>query len=480
MISPLWPHSPSFSFDPTSFVAHFLPYHLTLIPSLRSLIEPCSQAMVTLDLSPRSLLSAGLLSCLVSTAIAASLQQRKQPCPTLRVPMIQSIHGPSFNLTFGTPPQTMIMLHDWTWQSTWLYSPYCKENFSIPDCVLPGQNYFDYERSSTYRNSTDAVQTFDGTDYTPGAPFTVSFGTDNLCLPGLPGHKSLCRSKTEVEISDLAFQFPTVQDIGGIFGLAPVLPGFNATYLPAPFQFMQSGLLEYVVGWHTCQGLKNKAACDQNDFLTIMGGTETTVYRTGNMKYHNIVVTPCINAGNLKLTPGRDNYWSASWTGFWIGKSRISLQTATTEQLSTTDPTCSSIDPVAVFDEGGFGNGAPVPLSAFSTLTKITNATQIGSSAAILNQGKQGLWAVPCAAVRFLPSLVYELSGTQNITVTPVMYIDRKLQPGQCLLNARAWDRATNGAQTFFGLTVLERTYVAFDFDRLTVGLAPLNRNLYN
>lgn len=32
----------------------------------------------------------------------------------------------------------------------------------------------------------------------------------------------------------------------------------------------------------------------------------------------------------------------------------------------------------------------------------------------------------------------------------------------------------------FSGLTMLEGTYVAFEFDRLIVGLALLNRNLYN
>lgn len=436
--------------------------------------------MLTLNISLGSLLkAAGLLSCVISSTLAVSVQQRKQPCPTLRVPMSQSIHGPSFNLTYGTPPQTMVMLHDWTWQSTWVYTPYCKGHFSIPDCVLPGQNYFDYERSSTFRNATDAIQTFDGTDYTPGAPFTVSFGVDNLCLPGLPNHKPLCRRKTEAELSDLAFEFPTLQDIGGIFGLAPVLPGYNSTYFPAPYQFMQDGLIERVVGWHTCQGLKNKATCDQDDYLTIMGGTETAVYHPGTLQKHKIVVSPCINAGNLKLTPARDNYWSASWTGFWIGKTRISLATTTTQQPSISDPSCSTIDPIAIFDEGGFGNGAPIPLAAYPALTKATNATKIGDAATVINVGTQGLWAVSCATVRSLPDLVYELSGKQNITVTPDMYVDRKAQPGTCLLNARVWNRATAGAQTFFGLTVLERTYLAFDFERLEVGVAPLRRDIY-
>lgn len=78
-----------------------------------------------------------------------------------------------------------------------------------------------------------------------------------------------------------------------------------------------------------------------------------------------------------------------------------------------------------------------------------------------------------------LSKQVYEISGKQNITVTPDMYVDRSVMPGTCLLNIRTWDRAVYGAQTFFGQVVLGRTYLEFDFDTLRTGVAPLRKDLY-
>lgn len=180
--------------------------------------------------------------------------------------MLQGVHGPTFNLTYGTPPQTITMLSDWTWQSTWFYTPFCRGSYSPATCVLPGQNSFAYESSSSYTPTNESLQTFHGTDYTPGLPFTVSFGKDVMCLPNSNG-EPLCNRGIEGQISDLAFEFPTVQDIGGIFGLAPVFDGFNATYLPAPWQFMKDGLLHPVVGWHMCAYLKDGRSCAGMDYL---------------------------------------------------------------------------------------------------------------------------------------------------------------------------------------------------------------------
>ncbi|KAL9033685.1 MAG: hypothetical protein Q9214_007395, partial [Letrouitia sp. 1 TL-2023] len=370
----------------------------------------------------RSLFSITTVISLLAASVSTSVIQARDASKgkPLRIPMRQLSHGPVFNIKIGNPPQEMIMLDDWTWHSTWLYTPHCKGHYSIPDCVLPGQNFFDYRKSSTFRNASDADQTFLGTDYTPGAPFTVSFGTDELCLPDKKNHKGRCQQKVEVELSNLAFEFPRVEDIGGIIGLAPVLPGFNATYYPAAYQLIKAGQFDSVVGWHMCGAFKNKHSCEGQDYLTIYGGTDTSIYEPHQMKYHHIVVSPCINAGNLKLTPARDNYWSASWTGFWIGNKRIALSTPTTAMPDPPVPSCSTIDPVAVFDEGGLGRGAPIPLSAFSTLTSATKATEVNSTSALpLNEGKQGLWAVDCKTVNSLPNLVYELSGKQKITVTP-------------------------------------------------------------
>ncbi len=208
-----------------------------------------------------------LLLALLPLTGAASLPARGAPHATqVSIPMVQGAHGPIFNLTYGTPPQTITMLSDWTWQSTWFYTPFCRGSYSPAGCVLPGQNAFAYESSSTYAPTKDSIQTFDGTDYTPGLPFTVSFGTDVMCLPNSEG-RPLCSKGIEGQISDLEFEFPTVQDVGGIFGLAPVLAGYNSTYFPAPWQYMKDGLLKPVVGWHMCAYLKDKSTCAGKDYL---------------------------------------------------------------------------------------------------------------------------------------------------------------------------------------------------------------------
>ncbi|KAL2049661.1 hypothetical protein ABVK25_010121 [Lepraria finkii] len=290
--------------------------------------------MAILDLPHWGLLTTTLLSCLASPALSAphQLGSNQSSAQPVRIPMGQSFHGPTWNLTYGSPPQTMVMLDDWTWQSTWLYSPNCKGSYSVPNCVMPGQNFFDYEKSSSFHQTSDAVQSFNGTDYAPGLPFTFNFGTDQMCLPDRDGRDDICKSKIEVEISDLPYEFPVVEDIGGIFGYSPVLPEFNATFFPAPYQFMQAGLLSNIVGWHMCTALKNKRSCSNQDYLTILGGTDTSVYHPQSMQDHPIVVTPCINAGNLNLSPARDNYWSASWTGLWMGNTAISLSAPSTGQ----------------------------------------------------------------------------------------------------------------------------------------------------
>lgn len=208
-----------------------------------------------------------LLLALLPLTSAASLPPNPRPHATqISIPMLQGAHGPTFNLTYGTPPQTITMLSDWTWQSTWFYAPFCRGSYSPAACVLPGQNAFAYEASSTYGPTNDNRQTFRGTDYTPGLPFTVSFGTDVMCLPN-SGGEALCDKGIEGQMSDLAFEFPTVQDVGGIFGLAPVLDGFNGTCLPAPWQFMKDGLLHPVVGWHMCAYLKDERSCAGKDYL---------------------------------------------------------------------------------------------------------------------------------------------------------------------------------------------------------------------
>ena len=387
--------------------------------------------------------------------------------------MSESVHGAAFDITVGTPPQTIKMLSDWTWHQTWVDTPHCEGHASVADCIPETQNFFNDGASSTYRNTTEVPQSYDGTDYTPGIPFAMTFATDVLCVTGLGG-KKICDKKSEFQASNFAHKLPFVADIGGIFGYAPVLPGFNKTYFPTAYQFMRKNLIDPVIGWHMCGDLKSSATCSGQDFLTIMGTTARALYDNSRLVFHDIIVSPCVNSGqHLSLNPSRENYWSASWTGLWINKKPFPLTDA-----ASTD-SCGSIDPIAVFDQDAFGHGVPVPPPAFKFLVKATHATQVSNDSSSINGGSQGLFSVPCQNLSGLPTITYEFSHKQNITVVPAQYIDTKTDPGQCLLNARVWDRPVDGAQTFVGLTVLSRTYVQFDMKRNLVGLAPLKKYLY-
>lgn len=433
--------------------------------------------MAIFTFSTPSVVSSGLLCLLLASPICArSTGLGIDPdCRHVSIPMSESVHGASFNITVGTPPQTVVMLSDWTWHATWVDTPHCEGHASPADCIPAGQNFFNDGASSTYRNTTDAPQTYDGTDYTPGIPFAMTFAKDVICLTGLRG-KKICDKKSEFQASNFAHKLPFVADIGGIFGFAPVLPGFNATFFPTPYQLMRKNLINPVIGWHMCGNLKSRATCSGQDFLTIMGSTAKALYHQSKKVYHNIVVSPCVNSGqHLSLNPSRENYWSATWSGLWINQKPFVL----TDPAADKSDVCNTIEPIAVFDQDAFGHGAPVPPAAFTYLVQATHATKISNDSSSINGGSQGLFGVPCQTLSRLPTITYEFSHKQNITVIPAQYIDTKTSPGQCLLNARVWDRPVDGAQTFVGLTVLSHTYVEFDMRRNLVGLAPLKKYLY-
>ena len=431
----------------------------------------------------KTALSVAALFAASVSASPALRRQEKSKAP-VRVPASQASHGPVYNLTVGTPPQTIVMLDDWTWHSTWLYTPHCKGNYSVKDCVLPGQNFFDYEKSSTVQITNEPLQSFGNTDYTPGAPFTVNFGTDIACLPGGAANNvsasSKCLNGTLMEFFFFFFYLTFEIYIWCSVGLAPVLPGYNKTFQPLPYQLIEAHGLDRVAGWHMCENLKDESTCDGFDFLTIYGGTAQEMYNPQEMQYHDVVFSPCLETGNLSLTPPRDNYWDASWTGMWIGNQKINLFTPTTAQPDPPRSDCNTINPIAIFDSGAEGRGLPIPVASFDLITSITQAKKINdSSPATLNEGSQGLWEVPCGAVGGFPDLTYELSSKQNITVVPEMYIDQAVMPGHCLLNARVWDREVQGAMTFFGQNLNSRTYLKFDFDHFTVGVAPIKQSYW-
>ncbi|KAK6581249.1 hypothetical protein PZA11_005940 [Diplocarpon coronariae] len=441
----------------------------------------------------RSTLSAAT-ACVVSALLAGSAlavpaeERAPKPddCKKIYLPGKESTHGAVMNLTVGNPPQQMGLLSDWTWHSTWIHTPDCAGVHSVNKCIPPGQQYFDEKKSSTFKKTSYPQQTFNGTDYTPGIPFITTFGKDTICFHSQVDGSQKCLDNTVMANTNLTNPLPVVFDIGGVFGFAPVLKGYNETFYPAPFQFFKGGVLNSVVGWHMCEQLQDAKSCHGQDYMTVLGGTDTSVYNPKDTVFHDIVVDDCVNSGeHLSLSPRRTNYWSSRWTGFWIGGKPFSLAASNSPNYNATskNPKCDAIDPIAIWDEDKFGRGAPMPWDAFHYLVQQTGATPLdvfnlpGTSP--VNPGAGGLHQVPCSRLQSFPTISYEIGGTQRISSTPQQYIDTTLIPGKCLLNARVWDRPVDGAQTFFGLQVLSRTYLQFDYATNRVGLAPLDPKLF-
>lgn len=436
-----------------------------------------------------SVYSAAVVSALLaSTALAVptSDNNRGPACDNgkkILLPMDESIHGARINVTVGNPPVTLGLLSDWTWQSTWIHTPDCVGVHNVSKCIPVGQQFFDESKSSTFSNTTLQQQSFMGTDYTPGLPFITTFGKDTICFESEVDGTEKCMKNTVISNSNFSIALPVVFDIGGVFGFAPVLKGMNATFEPAPYQFWKGNVLNPIMGWHMCEQLKTKDTCHGHDYLTVLGGTDEEVYDKKNMVYHDIVIDDCINSGeHLSLSPSRTNYWSSKWTGFAIDGKSFSLRASSSPNYNATtkNAKCDSIDPIAIWDQDKFGHGSPMPWDAFNYLVKATGAVPLNNVTNLagtspVNPGAGGLHSVRCDKIRTFPTLNYEIGHKQTITSEPKQYIDTTLIPGTCLLNARVWDRPVDGAQTFFGLQVLSRTYLEFDYDRLVVGLAPLN-----
>lgn len=300
-------------------------------------------------------------ACLVSALLASSAfatptEDRKSnpdDCKKILLPMTEGTHGAIINITVGNPPQKVGLLSDWTWHSTWVHTPDCEGVHSVDKCIKPGQMYYDEAKSSTFKNTTLKESTITGTDYTPGIPFITTFGKDEICFNSEANGEKKCLKDTVMMNSNLTNALPVVFDIGGVFGFAPVLKGYNETFYPAPFQFFKGGVLNSVMGWHMCEQLKDKKTCYGQDYLTVLGGTDTTVYNTRDMVYHDIVIDDCVNSGeHLSLKPQRNNYWSSKWTGFWIGNKSYSLKAEVSPNYNATskNPKCDAIDPIAIWD----------------------------------------------------------------------------------------------------------------------------------
>ncbi|KAI9054257.1 hypothetical protein LZ554_001425 [Drepanopeziza brunnea f. sp. 'monogermtubi'] len=401
------------------------------------------------------------------------------------MPGKESIHGAIMSLTVGNPPQSVGLLSDWTWQSTWIHTPDCAGVHSVERCILAGQQYFEETKSLTFKNTTYKQQSFLGTDYTPGIPFITTFGKDTICFNSEVDGSQKCLKNTVMQNTNLTNPLPAVFDIAGVFGFAPVLRGMNETFFSAPYQFFKAGVLDSVVGWHMCEQLKDSKSCHGQDYMTVLGGTDQSVYDPRDTVFHDIVVDDCINSGeHLSLSPARTNYWSSRWTGLWIDHKPFSLKATSSPNYNATtrNPRCDSIEPIAIWDEDKFGHGAPMPWDAFNYLVKKTSATPLDvfnlPGISPVNPGAGGLHEVPCRKIKSFPTIFYEIGGRQRISSVPQQYIDTTLIPGKCLLNARVWDRPVDGAQTFFGLQVLSRTYFQLNYATNRVGLAPLNPRL--
>ncbi|KAH7346258.1 aspartic peptidase domain-containing protein [Rhexocercosporidium sp. MPI-PUGE-AT-0058] len=426
---------------------------------------------------------------LASSAFAAPTEDRRpknDDCKKILLPMTDSIHGPRMNITVGNPPQEMSLLSDWTWHTTWVHTPDCIGKHDVKTCIPPGQQYYDQAKSSTFKNTTLNRATFNGTDYTPGLPFTMRYGRDTMCFNSAANGDRKCMNDVYMGNTDFGFPLPQAFDIGGVFGFAPVPKGGNETFWPAPFQFFEGKVLNPVMGWHTCDQLKNKDSCFGFEHLTVLGGTDETVYKPRDMVYHDTILDECINSGeHLSLSPKRSNYWSSAWTGLSIDGKSFSLKATNSPNYNATtkNAKCDAIDPIAVWDEDKFGHGAPMPWDAFNYMVKVTNAKPLdvfnlpGTSP--VNPGAGGLHEVPCDKINTFPTITYEISHKQKLTSVPAQYIDTTLHAGKCLLNARVWDRPVDGAQTFFGFNVLSRTYLEFDYKNNKVGLAPLDKKLF-
>ncbi|KAF8849209.1 acid protease [Acephala macrosclerotiorum] len=411
----------------------------------------------------------------------------KDTCGQIILPMDDSVHGAAFNISLGTPAQTVTLLADWTWQNTWVDTPDCYGNYSVSGCIPKGQNFFNDQASTSFvDDKTQITQSWLGTDYTPGLGFRNDFGRDKLCFHSDANGENLCSPSVEISVSNFTSRLPVIFDIGGVFGLSPVLPEYNSTFWPTPYQMWKQGIIGSNNGWHMCGGLKDYSTCYGKKYLTILGGTDTTVYDTKKTVYHPTSFSPCLNSGpHLSLTPPRYNYWSTVWSGFWVGSTSYSLkaEAAPGYNATTASPQCDPIDALAVWDQDKFGYGAAMPYAGFNALVSLTGAHIAYNNNTpglfAVNSGNASIWAVDCAKVSSFPTLTYEFGYNQNITLVPSQYIDTSMYAGQCLLNARPWDRAIEGAQTFFGLTILSRSHLEFDFATNTVGISPLNENLY-
>lgn len=391
------------------------------------------------------------------------------------VPALWGGVGFFFNITVGTPPQSLTVLSDWTWVALFVRSGRCQDGYDPSLCDAAGQSYFNEKASGTFQNTSLPQLDWPVTAFSPY--FTVDYGSDTVCVG------KVCTPNTDFQLSDFPYNGSLVpaEPFGGIYGLAPVTAQVNSSFYTANYQAWKSGTLGPQVGWHACSALSSLTTCSGGDALFVFGGTDTAMYDTNDLEFYSVVGPSWLNSAFYPYTPPKDNYWSTAWTGSWVGNypRNFVVNPLSFDGVST-------VTPLVVLDEGSEGLGASLSLNAYNFLVSQLNGTLASNAtvAAITKEGSSGpntenqdWYLVNCNTTGY-PTLTYELDGRANYTIPPSDYVQDLNDTDQCYLNALVWEYGKtadgNAAVAVLGLNFLKRLYVVLDFQQVAFGLAPL------
>ncbi|PYH88402.1 acid protease [Aspergillus ellipticus CBS 707.79] len=439
------------------------------------------------------------------------------PLPT-SVPGYWNTYGYLFNITVGTPPQTLTVLSDWAWMSLFARSGRCLNTHDPALCVAPGQTFYNETASTSYSPTALPQLQWPTNLFCP--QFTVDYISDTICLT-----PSLCTPpSTTFQASHFPFSgdWIPIQPFTGIFGMAPVIPGLNQTFHPVFYQAWKAGRTASAqIGWNACADLPSRTPCLDGDAKFVFGGSDTSLYDEEQMEWYPTVAPTWLGQEMYApIQPPIYNFWSARWTGGWIvtaegGWSRdyavrfpagalVRGEEGRSMPFDYPGPDITSeegkgdgegegewITPLAVLDDDSEGLGVPVTANSYDEMIRLTDAVQASPeiAAAIMAQGTSsptgshtGEWyLVECARAESLPSLVYELDHRVNYTVRPEAYVQEIVGEGVeglCYLNLNVWKHSItgNGDATLIslGLGFLKGLYVVLDYERVAFGLAPL------
>ena len=176
----------------------------------------------------------GFLSSLIIWAslsfmfpVASAAVVRFNRSESYDMPLTWNSFGFTTQTSIGTPPQSVISIVDWTWNSHYLVTTLCKGSpLNTFDCLAPGQSLFNQTKSSTFKNLSDQYpsQTWNPNHFFFNLDLKVQYASDVEIIGP---------SKTTVRLQagDTQFQQPFVQPFNGIFGLSPVFPERKCEYL---------------------------------------------------------------------------------------------------------------------------------------------------------------------------------------------------------------------------------------------------------